>query len=161
MFHETWQLRDHFPKSSLILKIIVYVKNDWRSNATIPPANQKIKDDLSAVCHLSCFVVHPVYSAIFFEGLLTGSGAGLLTGSGVKKLTESRVSVGRTAEFKCDIPEDQEIKNLTVRTAGFDCKQIRGVQRCEKWRLSIPGGITVPNATVAKHPLYLSKLKEG
>ena len=80
----------------------------------------------------------------------------------MKKLTEFRVSVGRTAEFKCDIPEDQEIKNLTVRTAGFDCKQTRGVQRCEKWRLSVPGGVTVPNATVAKNtPFYLSKLEEG
>ena len=102
-----------------------------------------------------------IFGHFFFEGLLTGSGEGLLIGSGVKKLTESRVSVGRTAEFKCDIPEDQEIRNLTVRTAGFDCKQTRSVQRCEKWRLSIPGGVTVPNATVAKHLLYLSKLKEG
>ena len=127
----------------------------------MPQMILNIKDDLSAVCHLSCSVVHPAYSAIFIEGLLTGSGEGLLTGSGVKKLTESRVSVGRTAEFKCDIPEDQEIKNLTVRMAVFVCKQTRGVQRCEKWRLSIPGGVTVPNATVAKHPLYFSKLKEG
>ena len=29
-------------------------------------------------------------------------------------LTESRVSVGRTAEFKCNIPEEEENKNLTV-----------------------------------------------
>ena len=119
----------------------------------MPQMILNIKDDLSAVCHLSCSVVHPAYSAIFIEGLLTGSGEGLLTGSGVKKLTESRVSVGRTAEFKCDIPEDQEIKNLTVRMAVFVCKQTRGgVQRCEKWRL--PGGVSVSNATVAKPPSF-------
>ena len=122
----------------------------------MPQMILNIKDDLSAVCHLSCSVVHPAYSAIFIEGLLTGSGEGLLTGSGVKKLTESRVSVGRTAEFKCDIPEDQEIKNLTVRMAVFVCKQTRGAYRGVK-----NGGYRVGSQSPMQrwlNPLYISKV---